>query len=243
MAITPEQRLKAETLIYTVMDKLDKTKSNSEYYKQLFADLSDKQFEDLFKKEYPLKFHYRPFEIEPTINDMKRAADVIKLPLTEKVYLPHRYRNADGTPMTTKECPVVYIHIKKMKQFITKKNAMSTSISRRDMKTGRLIDFDKNGMTSDRELEAFITLGLKDTVDEFARYRADAMDSKNKMYNIINATGSVSNKDLPIDEEDSLAKNLMNVYLTGALIYTNILNKDYYLPHTLKNKNRIIQRV
>gem|GEM_PF-5024432 len=38
---------------------------------------------------------------------------------------------------------VVYIHIKKMKQFITKKNSAPSSIENRDMKSGLLVSHDK----------------------------------------------------------------------------------------------------
>ena len=38
---------------------------------------------------------------------------------------------------------VIYIHLKKMKQFITKKNSTPTGIDNRDMKSGLLVSFDK----------------------------------------------------------------------------------------------------
>ena len=120
---------------------------------------------------------------------------------------------------------------------------MSVDISQRDMKTGLLVSFDKNGKTSDREMEALTVMGLDKTVKELSRPRADAMKSKDIMYNTINTTGMVSIDNIPIDIDDSLAKNMMNVYLVGSGIQSNLVNQDYYLPYTLKNKKRNVERV
>ena len=160
----------------------------------------------------------------------------------EKLNLPYLYTNKDGIPAQSKECLVIYIPLKKVKQFITKKNAMSVDISQRDMKTGLLTGFDKNGKTSDREMESLAVMGLENTMIEFSRPRADGMKSKNQMYNTINTTGMVSLNDISIDEDDSLAKNLLNTYLIGSLINSNLINQDYYLPITLKNKKKQIER-
>lgn len=242
MAITDKQRKEAEELIYKVMDATDTSGINTEYYKELFNSLSNKQFEDLFKKKFPLKFHVRPFEVEPKFSDLEKGAKVLGIPLLEEVRLPHLYRNKDGVPVKSKECMVGYIHLRKEQQFLTKKNSMSTDITNRDMKTGLLLSYDKNGNTTDRENESLITLNLYNTSLEFSGPRADSMDSKNIMYSTINAIGQVSLNDLPMGEEESIALNLFNTYLIGAHIQTNILNKDYYLPYTLKDRNRIVDR-
>ena len=137
---------------------------------------------------------------------------------------------------------VGYMHIKKVQQFVTKKNAMSVDISQRDMKSGLLLSHDKNGKESDREFESLTIYGLKDTMKEFGTVRADAMDAKNLAYNNINTVGSLSLKELDIDNKDSLSKNMMNVYLLGALIYSDVINEDYYLPYTLDNKKKELER-
>ena len=237
-----EQRKKAEELIYKVMDKLDKTKANSDYYKKLFASMSDKEFESYMKRDFPFRFHMRPFEIEPTMAEINDACEVLKVPLLEKVSLPYLYTDSNGRAVNSKECLVGYVPLKKMKQFITKKNAMSTDISERDMKTGLLVSFDKNGITSDREMEALAVMGLDNTIKELSRPRADAMNAKSIMYSNINSTGNVSLSDVPVDVDDSLGKNLMNVYLVGSLVNSNLVNQDYYLPYTLKSRGRKVER-
>lgn len=242
MNIVNAKRSKAEEMIYKVMDSLDKTGSNTEYYKRLFTEMNDDQFLRFCKRDLPFRFQTRPFEIEPTMSDCKKALSVMKVPLMEKVALPFLYTNNNGEPIMSQEALVVYIHIKKMKQFITKKNAMSTGIDERDMKSGLLVSFDKNGKTSDREMESLAVRGLDKTMDELSSWRADAMDAKSIAYQTINLTGQVSESDIPIEAEDSLARNMLNCYLVGALINTNILNKDYILPRTMSGKERRVVR-
>lgn len=243
MAITDKQRTEAETLIYSVMDALDNTNTNSDHYKGIFTKMSNTQFETLFKKKFPLKFHVNPFVIEPKIEDIEAAANILNIPLFEKVRLPHVYRNKDGIAVQSKECMVGYLHVRKEQQLITKKNSMSTNITQRDMKTGRLLGYDKNGNTSDRENEALLVGGLYNTLDELKAPRADYMNAKNSMYAAISATGMVTKKDVPVDSEDSLSLNLLNTYLIGSHIQSNIINKDYYLPHTLNNRKKVVDRV
>ena len=53
MAITKKQRSDIEELVLKTMTALDKSGINTEYYKNLFAGLSDTQFENLIKKQFP----------------------------------------------------------------------------------------------------------------------------------------------------------------------------------------------
>jgi hypothetical protein len=239
--MTP-QRKKVETLVLKVMDALDKSGKNTEYYQKLFAGMNDVQFKKYVSKDFPFIFQYNTFEIEPKMDDVAETAKVLDIPLVERVYLPYYYKNKDGVPVNSKPCYVVYLHLKKMKQFITKKNSMSVSIDDRDMKTGLLLSHDKNGKTSDREMEALIVMGLDSCVEEFSRPRADAMQDKSIMYNTINTIGSVSLKELPHDIDDSLSANLLNTYLLGSMIKSNIINEDYYLSKTIKGKGKKIKR-
>ena len=242
MAIDPKKRKKAEELIYSVMNALDVSETNSDHYKEQFAKMSDTQFENLFKGEFPLRFHIKPFEIEPQMKDIKRALKILDVPMLEKVNLPHVYKNSEGMPVQSKDCHVGYIHIKKVQQFLTKKNSMSTNIEQRDMKTGLLINYDKNGKTSDKETEALITMGLDNAVKEFTGFKADSINAKNIAYNTINTTGQLSLKDIPFDQEDSLAKNLMEVYMIGAMLKTNMITDSYLLPYYSRDKKKAIQR-
>lgn len=239
--MTP-QRKKAEELIYAVMDKLDKDEYNSSYYKMLFAKMSDAEFMKFCKRDLPFRFHTKPFVVEPKMYDIEEALKVLNVPLLEKVALPYLYKDKNGNPVWSKEAMVIYIHIKKMKQFITKKNSTPSGIDHRDMKSGLLVSFDKGGKTSDREMEALAVMGLDKTMDELSTWRADYMNAKSIAYQTISTMGKISEEDIPIDEVDSIAKNTLNVYMVSSLLNTNMLNHDYMLPKTISGKQVKVQR-
>lgn len=229
-----KQREKAEKLIYDVLDAADKTHTNSDYYKKIFATMSDNDFMDFCRRRLPFRFHTQVFKVEPKMYDIVDAFKVLDKPLLEKVKLPYVYINDDGEPIESEECMVIYIHLKRMKQMLTKKNHTSINIEKRDMKTGLLTSDDKGGKETDREFESLATMGLDYTMDEFARPKADAMDAMAQMSNEILAKGYVSQEDLNVSRTDSLGKNLMNVYLIGAHLHSNLVDIDYVTPLTAK---------
>jgi hypothetical protein len=235
-------RKEVEELVYKTLDIVDPTEQNSAFYKAKFAKMTDDEFMQFFKQDFAIKFQMKLFEIEPKINQISKALDNIGVPLMEKINLPFIYKNKDGVPVKSEEALVIYNPMKKMKQFISKKNSMSTNISKRDMKTGLLLDIDKNGNTSDREMECLAVMGLDATINELSTYRADAMEAKTEFYNTINTTGMVSQKDIKVSKDDSLSRNLLNTYLIGAGLNSNLINEEDYLLYTLKGKERKTQR-
>lgn len=236
------KRQQAEELIYKVMDTLDKEGYNSSYYKSLFAKMNDMEFFNFCKRNLPFRFHTKPFVIEPKMYDIEDALKILGVPLLEKVALPYLYVDKEGNPVWSKECMVIYIHVKKMKQFITKKNSTPTGIDNRDMKSGLLVSFDKGGKTSDREMESLAVMGLDNTMEEMSTYRADYMDAKSAAYQTISTLGTLSRDDITISEDDSISKNTLNAYMVSSLITTNILNQDYLLPKTIADRKQKIRR-
>lgn len=237
------QRKKAEELIYKVFDAVDSTGMNTAYYKSMFAKMSDSEFKTFCKRPLAFRFHTKTWEVEPKLEEITKGLDILHEPLMEKVALPHIYTNNNGEPVwTSYEAVVVYIHFKKMKQFAVKKTNVTHAIDQRDMKTGLLVSHDKGGKTSDREMEGLVAMNMDDTMEELSTWRADYMDAKNIAYATIAAKGTISKEDIPIANEDSLAKNMMNYYMLGSCLYTNMLNKDYYLPKTLEGRAKKVER-
>lgn len=237
-----KKRQEVEMLVYRVMDALDTSGANSEHYKEMFSRMSDAQFIKLLNTTFPFRFHSRPFEIEPKMTEIKKAADVLKVPLTERVSLPYLYEGKNGKPIMSKPCMVIYTNIKKMKQFITKKNGMSLDISNRDMRTGLLNGVDKNGKTSDREFDSLLITGASDTIKEFSRLRADAMEQKSQALNTINLTGTLSLDDIKSEPDEVLSRNMLDAYFLGSQLKTNLVSDTYYLNSTTKNKGRSTER-
>ena len=234
-------RLKAERLVYSVMDALDPSGANTDFWKEQFANMSDTQFKNYISNDFPFYFQTGAFK-EPSMNQIVKALDVLNVPLLEPLYMPYKYKDSQGRPLKARECLVVYLPIKRMKQMLTKKNGMSISTKSRDMKTGLLTGVDKNGKESDREFESLAICGLDNCMKEFSRARADSMNDKSVMNNTINNLGQVSLKDLPDDPTDSLSKNLTSTYFIGAQLYTNLVNEDYMTPYTMSLKQKRVER-
>lgn len=236
------KRKKAEELIYKVMDAADKSHTNSDYYKKIFASMSDKDFEEFCKRRLPFRFHIQAFNVEPKMYEIIEGFKVLNKPLIERVKLPYVYTNDKGEPIETEPCVVIYIHLKRMKQMLTKKNHTSINTDKRDMKTGLLTGEDKGGKETDREFESLATMGLDYTMDEFARAKADAMNAASQMSSEILNKGYVTDAELNVSKTDSLGKNLLNAYLIGSHIHSNLIDTDYMTPYTAKNKKQNIKR-
>lgn len=240
--MTKKTREDIEVLICQTLDLLDPSKQNSDFYKEKFATMSDAQFDKFVRKKFPVVMNVNLFELEPVMKDIERAAKFLGVPLIEKIALPYLYTNKEGKPVWSKPCLVVYIHHKRVQQMITKKNKFSIDISGRDMKTGRLISDDKGAAMSDREFECLAVMGLDNTMREFAKPKADALEAKSYMYSSIAATGDVEDSDIVMKKTDGMAKNLMSVYLLGCHINSNLVNEGNYTPYTLSQRERKVER-
>ena len=79
------KRQQAEELIYKVLEKAEHGTINSDYYKQLFNNMTDEEFIEFFKRRLPIRFHVEAFKVEPKLNDIVDAFNILNVPLLEKV--------------------------------------------------------------------------------------------------------------------------------------------------------------
>lgn len=235
-------RKKAEALIYKFFDACDPTGANSQFYKQMFSQMSDEQFQKFCERRLPFRFQTTAFERELNPDKCISALKAINVPVLEKVSDPNMYTNAEGVPVSsTYEALVGYINLKKLKQFVTKKSGYNTNIDVRNPKTGQIVGNAK-GVESDRELETLVLQNMTCTAKEFTRAKADDMEAKNKMYNQINTTGQVSLKDIQSPKTAQVARATVDAYLIGSGLMSNLLQNDYMTPYTAANRNMRIQR-
>lgn len=241
--ILPEQREQCENLIYKVFSAIDPSGANTQYYQQLFSNMSDDEFYKLMSGRLPFRYHVAPFDNEPKMPDIFKAFKILNKPLMEKVKLPYLAKNKDGVPIESKECVVGYLNIKRLKQMLTKKNNTAIEIAKREMKlTGKLQGHDKGGLESNKEFEGALALGLENTTAEYARVKAAAMKAKSEAYKTINVKGEVSFDDIDTEKTDSIAKNALNVYLIGANLHSNLIDENYFNPHSLEREKERIER-
>lgn len=241
--VSNQKRKEVELFLYNLLDIVDPSHINSDYYREIFAKMNNDDFYHFFERRLPIRFHYDVFKIEPKMYQIVDAFKFMNKPLLEKLNLPHVYKDKNGKPIQSQECLVLYIHIKRMKQLVAAKSHVALNTEKRDMKTGLLSGKDKGAKQTDREFESLAAFGLEYTMDEFSRFRADAMRSGSEVNNIILNKGFVSDKDFRVEKDDSLAKNMLNVYLLAANIHTNLVDEEYMTPYTARNRQRQIERL
>ena len=119
--ITQAKRKQMEDLIYKTFTALDSTNRNTEKYKQMFSSMTDAQFDKFFKNLFSnpnlyLILNTCDYEIDLRIEDIEKAANVLNIPLFEKIAFTH-YTMDNSKPVVTKEpVPVGYCHVKRTQQ-------------------------------------------------------------------------------------------------------------------------------
>lgn len=240
--INLKKRPAAEKLVYDVMNELDPSGTNTKRYKKLFSTMSDAKFENFMRcmfDDHNMNFtlEIKDFDREVTMDQIKKAAKVLNIPLEEHIILPHITMSQEK-PMVTKEKCIVGFRIeKRMEQINNKKNSASTHISERSSTTGQVVGHDKNGRSSDVENVALKLIGAENILKEFNGFRADGLQRKNFAYNQIARSGSCSLKDIEEQAgiEDRLALETLDTYYKAMALQTDLITPDLLLINSVKN--------
>ena len=233
------KRQKIEKLTYDTFNALDPSKSNTNHYKELFKSMNDKQFKSFCTYLFDNPNEYLvctmvDYERELTIETVEAAANVLGIPLFEKVFCPHITLNKNKVVATKEPVPVGYCNIKRVQQMVSKKNGMSTSIDERSATTGQVTSKDKNGRETDLENAMLISLGAEAILRELNGPKADDMVMKQQMMNAIMTKGYVSEEDMESDTINKTALNTADVYLTGMGIGNDLVTPGLMLKRSMK---------
>lgn len=241
MAITPKKREEMENLIYDFFSAFDKTETNTNHYKILFQKMSDNEFDRYFKaffandKAY-LVLNVADYENNIKLEDIERAAKVLKIPLFENVYLPHISMDKSRVVCTKEPVPVGYLNIKRTQQTVSKKNGMSTNIDSRAALTAQVTGADKNGRESDVENTMLVSMDMVDTLRELNGPRADDLVMKNQMLQDIALNGYARLDDLEDNPENKTTLNTVNVFLLGMGLNSDLVTSGLMLKSELKKE-------
>jgi hypothetical protein len=235
------KRAKAEQLVYSVMDALDPSGTNTNRYKKLFGTMSDAKFENFMKcmfddENIDFTLEIKEFERELKIEQIEKAAKVLGIPLEEYVVLPHVSKSQENPMVTKEKCITGYYIDKRMEQTNTKKNSTSTHIDERSATTGQVVGHDKNGRSSDQENIALTVIGATNILRELNGFRADGLQRKNYAYAQIAKTGSCSLEDIESQAgiEDRLALETIDTYYMTAGLGTDLITPSNLLISTIK---------
>ena len=239
MAIAHARRVKMEKYIYDVFDKLDPTKTNTNFYRGFFSKMSDKEFDSFFKdffedKDAFLTLTVEAFENDLKMNNIQNTAKFMKVPLYEHVAQPFFSQDKTKPIVTPYPVPVGYIHEKRLQQTSLKKNSTSIDIDQRDPRTGQVINDDKNGRQSIDENYAMMAQGSVQGIKEFMSFRSDDLRMKEAAYAQIRQNGYVSMAELPDHVENKTALNMLDAYLIAMGIKSDLVTEGYAIVKTLK---------
>ena len=243
MALSDKKAKAIKKMVYETFDRLDPSGKNTEYYKKKFDSMSTNQFESFLKKFFANPNAYLTLSVQPYVNDtklegIKDAAEYLGVPLFERVALKYIKNNNGETYWTQQEVPVMYIHMKRVEQMASKKNSMSTDITKRNPKTGQVTGDDKNGRMSDMENIAMTTIGDPSILKEFLNAKADNMFMKTEMLKQIQNNGYVDLSKVPSRASDKIALNTLDIYFTACGVKTDLVTDGLLLNRTLQNLNK-----
>lgn len=232
------KRKEMEELIYTFFDLFDPTGRNTEYYRNLFKNMSDGQFDQYFKLLFEQDDPYLTatmidYENPVLIENIEKAAKYLEVPLFERVVLPYASEDPDNPVITKHECLVGYLNIKRLQQINFKKLGLSTDASERNMVTGQVTGHDKNSRNSDQETIALLTVGANVSLKELMSMRADDMVMKAEMNKKIARDGYVAMEELTDKLSNKTTLNSAAVFFIGAGLMTDLVMNDYFLPKSL----------
>lgn len=219
----------------SILNTLDPSGANSKLYHEKFDKMSDNQFDSYIKRFFEddkQNFYLEIVEYERdlTMENINACADMMGVPLYERIALPYLTGDKENILVSKSEVPVGYIHEKRMPQTLMKKSAASIKIDKRNPKTGQVVGEDKNARNSDSEVYSLATLGAMQFLRESLGARADDMKSKNEMYAAIAKNGYVSLEELSDDVRDKVAINTFDVYFLMQGLRTNMVDRLDNIP-------------
>lgn len=231
-----------ESDIYELCDDIDPSGKNRKRMKEYLDKMSDTQFtaymvDFLSNPDINFTFAIDPLESSRTFEDYAKIGKKYNITMSERVYRPYLNMDQENPAGCQEETLVFPIEEKRLQQLLHKKNSTSTSISRRNPKTGQVSDADKNAAASDNEMLSFQAQNRIACAVEYAGFRADDQFAKSQAYSMIQKNGSVSLKDLDMDPINRTTIKTMYYFMLGAGIYSNLIEPTGYVaPITLKAK-------
>lgn len=230
------KRKEAEKILYSVIDKLDPTGTNTKRYRTLFSSMSDKKFVDLMTdmwNDFNLNFtiQIEDFVREVDLEKCEDAAKVIGIPLEEYLIMPFDNMSLTNAVLSKYPCIVGYHNEGRPQQMNNKKNSTSIHNTQRSAITNQVTGDDKNGRSSDMENIALTLLGADKILQELNGFRADGIKRNNFAVSQIANTGQCDLTE--IEEaggiEDRTTLNAIDMMFLGMHIKTNLVSKDYIL--------------
>lgn len=218
--MTPKRK-KAQDRILAVVKDLDETGTNTKYYTELFAKLSDKEFDDYMKRirdKTDVLAYYAPNMMHK--NDTNKLLALCRkygIKLFERLRLYNT--EADAYYYTPRKFLVLQLPVRRFSQFVDHKLSVAESDKRIDMLSGQVTKPDQAATISQIEIQTLYARGLKSTIRELAKYRGGDVVAFGEFKRELEEHGSATVS----QETGSVARSAvtLDVLYSGMHIETN----------------------
>lgn len=232
--------------IYKAIDAIDPTGKNTERYKQHLDGMSDDDFKkwakDFLRDDNDnFTAEMDQFDQNVTIEQLVHAGQTANVLLEDYIVMPSISDDPDDPYVTIEKVLLLYLNQRRVQQTLSVKNHVSTSINKRNPKTGQVIDDDKNSRTSDMEMYQLIFQGAFNKLAEDYGPKSDNLVAKNEMLYQIQRKGSVSLAELPNLTKDKVSLNYMNFLLLAAGYQSDLINDKELLPIVIERGGQLYQ--
>lgn len=218
-------RKAAEEFILKFVEKIERGKENVEFLKKKFAEMSDKQFEqmivDIENGDFVLPLYSPNFKKSriTTANNIKVGKELgheffkpLRLtdPTTGLVYqTPHKYMVIDW-------------FVRRQNQTISKKMSVSNNDKKVDILTDQATGESKSSSLSFPEIQVLSSLGLEDSIVELIKLRGGDTEAYLKMKRDIIQTGEADLEAIKAVGTKTKSTETLSAILKGMHLQNNL---------------------
>jgi hypothetical protein len=213
------ERKAAEKYIIDNLEKIMPDGTNRKIYEQLFASMSDVQFDNYMKKlnDGSAQLSIIAPNFSKTRLSMERnfaLAKELKHNFFEKIWMT----DGDDTPPYLSPIPylVVDLPLRRQAQLLIKKISIPEDNKSVDDLTGQPTGKSKGSKISYPEIQILAACGLEDSLVELLKARGGDNDMFNNMNNAISRTGAVSIKAIDNGNTTVTSTETLKTLLTSA---------------------------
>ena len=219
-------RKAAEDYILKYIDKILPGSENTQIYKDLFASMSDKDF-DGFMKQLE-EGSSRLAIISPNLDKVKldvernlKIGDELKHDFFERIWL----ENPDGSKyLSPIKYLIVDLPLRRQAQLLVKKISIPEDNKSVDDFTGQPTGKSKGSKISYPEVQIMAAMNLDNCLTEFMKYRGGDVKGFDAMNASISKTGGVSQKAIEPLAGGVKSTETLNIFLT-CMHLSNTLTK------------------
>jgi hypothetical protein len=213
------KRKKVQEYILQTIAKMDPTGPNVERYKNMFAEMSDQEFDKYMKmlKEGTVKLTV----YAPNMKNYLKVENLFKAAEFVNAKLFHRILRTDHTTglqyWSNEKYLVVTLPIRRARQFLMHKISVAESDQKIDALTGQVTKPDKASAISFVEAQLLGAQGLEKTLEEFLKVRGGDVRAFGTYKQQLEETGA-----------SQMAGLDPTTVPRSAVVFSNILRCMYY---------------